>query len=314
MIHRLVPGIYYHTYGMNEAVLRVEPGDTVVASTVDAGRYDENGVKVPAEMSQRSSETVFSGSNPLTGPVYVEGAEPGDTLSVKILGIRLTRGSAWSCNVAHFGSLTEETGGRRLLLNEALATRDYEWSLDLGSMMGSTVLQSGRRVEVPLKPFIGSIGVAPSFGRVAKSGDPGDFGGNMDCPDVCEGVELQLPVSVRGGLLVFGDVHAAQGDGELCGTALETSAELTLKVDVLKKGIGWPRIVDEDWVMVVGSGRPLMEAYKLAHVELIGWLVEEYGFDMLDALQMVSQVGRCRVGNTVNSAYSVVAKFPRRYL
>lgn len=143
---------------------------------------------------------------------------------------------------------------------------------------------------------------------------PGEYGGNMDCPDVCEGAVLQLPVSVRGGLLVFGDVHAAQGDGELCGVALETSAVLTLKINVIKKSIGWPRIIDDDWIMVAGSSRPLMEAYKIAHVEMVGLLVAEYGFDKWDALQLLSQVGRVRVANTVDPNYTVVSKFPRRYL
>ncbi len=316
MIHRLVSGVYYHTYGANPPVLRVCSGDTVVASTVDAGGFDENGVKISAEMRQSSPDTVFSSSNPLTGPVYVEGAEPGDTLSVEVVRIGLNRCSAWSRVASNFGGLTEEAPGRRLLFNEAIPARGYDWSLDLEAMTGSTVLPDSRNSVpvIPLHPFIGSIGVAPRFGRVEMSLTPGEYGGNMDCSDVCEGAVLQLPVSVRGGLLVFGDVHAAQGDGELCGVALETSAELTLKIDVVKKSIEWPRIIDDDWIMVVGSSRPLMEAYKIAHVELVRWLVEEYGYGKWDALQLLSQVGRVRVGNTVDPNYSVVAKFPRKYL
>ncbi len=314
MIHRFQPSIYYHTYGPNTPALKVKPGDIVIAPTVDAGRIDHTGTKISPKMSQRSPDTVYSGGNPLTGPFYVEGAEPGDTLTVKIQRIKLTRSSAWSGNMANFGSLTEESSGRKLLLNDPLPPRRYEWTLDISTMTGSTTLGNGRTMVVPLNPFIGSIGVAPSLGRVAKSGDPGNYGGNMDSPDIHEGVELQLPVSVRGGLLVFGDIHAAQGDGEICGSALETSAELSLKLGILKKTIEWPRIIDDDWIMVAGSGRPLMEAYKIAHIELIRWLVDEYGYEKLDALQMVSQVGRCKIANTVNSSYTIVAKFPKMYL
>jgi amidase len=228
----------------------------------------------------------------------------------------LNRASAWSRNASNFGGLTEEAPGRRLLYNDPLPATRYEWSLDLTAMTGTTNLSGSKAAYpvIPLHPFIGSIGVVPRYGRVEMSLTPGEYGGNMDCPDVCEGATLQLPVNHRGALLVFGDVHAAQGDGELCGVALETSAELTLRVDVVKKSIEWPRIINEDWIMVAGSSRPLMEAYKIAHVELVKWLTSEYGYDKWDALQLLSQVGRCRIANTVDPNYTVVAKFPRKYL
>jgi acetamidase/formamidase len=144
---------------------------------------------------------------------------------------------------------------------------------------------------------------------------PGEYGGNMDCIETKEGVTLLLPVFVEGGYLVFGDVHAAQGDGELCGVALETSSEVKIKVEIIKeKPINWPRIVENDWIMTIGSSRPLMEAYKIAHYEMIAWLSEEYNFGKWDALQLLSQVGRTRIGNVVDPKYSVVAKFPRKYL
>jgi len=123
-----------------------------------------------------------------------------------------------------------------------------------------------------------------------------------------------LPVSVKGGLLVFGDIHAAQGDGEICGVALETSAELQFKIGLRKEQIEWPRVINDDWIMVLGSSRPLMEAYKIAHVALVKWLTMDYGYAKWDALQMVSQVGRCTIANTVDPNYTVVAKFPRKYL
>ena len=315
MMHQLNPNFYYHTYGPNPPVLSINSGDTLIATTVDAGGFDENGVQIPDNMRQSSLNTEYSRSNPLTGPIYVNGAEPGDKLSIEIQKIRLNRCSAWSRVATNFGGLTEEAPGRRLLYNEPIPAKSYDWSLNLEEMTGSVEMyNSGRVPMIPLHPFIGSIGVAPMFGRVEMSLTPGEYGGNMDCPDVCEGAVIQLPVSVRGGLLVFGDVHAAQGDGELCGVALETSAELTLKIDVVKKSIRWPRIINDDWIMVAGSSRPLMEAYKIAHVEMVGLLMDEYGFDKWDALQLLSQVGRVRVANTVDPNYTVVSKFPRRYL
>ena len=317
MIHRFQPLIYYHTYGPNEPAHHVKPGDTVKAPTVDAGGQDHEGHPLPDEKRQRSPGTVLSSSNPLTGPFYVEGAQPGDTLVVEIQRIKLTRSSAYSSILPWFGSLTEEAPGRRLLLNEPLPRKRYDWSLDLENNTGTVEFpdSDSKKATIPLHPFIGSIGVAPRYGRVEMSLTPGEYGGNMDCVETCEGVQLHLPVFVEGAYLVFGDIHAAQGDGELCGVALETSAEVQVRLDVIKgKAIDWPRIVDEKWIMTVGSSRPLMEAYKIAHVEMVKWLCEDYGYDKWDALQLLSQVGRCRVGNVVDPNYSVVAKFPRTYL
>jgi amidase len=317
LIHRFKPEKYYHTYGQNEPSYHVKAGDTVVAPTVDAGGGDEKGNTISDEMRQVKSGTQLSSSNPLTGPFYVEGADVGDTLIVDIQRIKLTRDSAWSRIMPGFGSLTEETPGHRLLYNEPLQTISYEWKLDLEKKLGVIKFPNSsiNTVSIPLHPFIGSIGVAPRFGRVEMSLAPGEYGGNMDCVDTCEGVKIHFPVFADGAYLVFGDVHAAQGDGELCGVALETSAEIQVKLDVIKdQAIDWPRIIDENWIMTVGSSRPLMEAYKISHYELVKWLCDEYGFDKMDAIQLLSQVGRCRVGNVVDPNYSVVAKFPKKYL
>jgi amidase len=317
MIHRFKPKMYYHTYGPNEPAHHVKPGDKIVATTVDAGGNDGKGNPIPDEMRQKAKGTSLRLSNPLTGPFYVDGAEPGDTLVVDIQRIMLNRDWAYSSILPGFGSLTEEAPGRSLLLNDPLPRKRYVWALDTAKGVGTTELPGSKigEASIPLHPFIGSIGVAPRYGRVEMSLTPGEYGGNMDCVETREGVTLHLPVFVEGGYLVFGDVHAAQGDGELCGVALETSSEITVKVDVVKgRAIDWPRILDDEWMMTAGSGRPLMEAYKIAHVEMVKWLCDEYGFDKWDALQLLSQVGRCRVGNVVDPNYTVVAKYPRKYL
>ena len=317
MEHRIEPTRYYYTFGPNKPAHPVRPGDTVVASTVDAGGHDRNGDPIPEEMKQRIPGTQLRESNPLVGPIYLEGAEPGDTMIVEIERIALNRPTAYSRIGPNFGCLTEEVPGRRLLLNQPLETTHYAWEIDLERNVGALDLKrSGLgRVEVPLHPFIGSIGVAPRFGRVEMSLTPGEYGGNMDCVETKEGATLHLPVFASGGYLAFGDIHAAQGDGELCGVALETTAEVTLRLGLVKgRAIDWPRIEDDEWIMTACSSRPLMEAYRLAHREMVEWLRGEHGYERLEALQMLSQVGRCRVGNVVDPNYTVVAKYPKRYL
>lgn len=317
MKHTFIPSKYHLTYGPHEPALKVRTGDTIVTTTVDAGGYDALGEAIPEEMMQRREDTQYYRANPLVGPFYVDGADVGDTLAVHIEGIALSRGTAWSSILPHFGSFTEEAPGRRLLLNDPLERIDFPWALDLKRNVGVLTLFKSRlgRLEVPLQPFIGSIGVAPRYGRHELSLTPGEYGGNMDCVETREGSILYLPIFVRGAYLGLGDVHAAQGDGEVCGVALETTAEVTLRLEVVKgKAINWPRLEDGEFIMVAGSGRPLMEAFKIAHLELLNWLVMEYGFDRWEGFQALSQVGRCRVGNVVDPNYTVVAKFPKRYL
>ncbi|HEX2999746.1 MAG TPA: acetamidase/formamidase family protein, partial [Armatimonadota bacterium] len=207
--------------------------------------------------------------------------------------------------------------GKTLLLNPPVPERSYDWQLDLERGRGVLELPDSRvgRVEIPLCPFIGSIGVAPRYGRTEASLTPGEYGGNMDAVETRAGTTLLLPVWVRGAYLAFGDVHAAQGDGEICGVALETSAELTLRLEVRHgAGFTWPRIEDDEYLMAVGNARPLMEAVQIAHVQMVEWLATEYGYDRADALQVLSQVGTMRIGNVVDPAYTAIAKFPKRYL
>jgi acetamidase/formamidase len=238
-------------------------------------------------------------------------------LAIRIERIRLNRDFALSKQSAHFGSLTGETPGHMLLYNEAIETIWTEWELNLDRNVGILDMPRSRlgRVEVPLHPFLGSIGVAPRFGRVESTLTPGEYGGNMDCVETSEGTTLYLPVWVDGGYLSFGDVHAAQGDGELNGTALEVTAEVTLQIDVLKdRAIQWPRIENETHIMVAGSTRPLMDCVRIAQVELLDWLVREHGFHREEAWQLNAQVGTMRIGNVVDPCYTVVARFPKRYL
>ncbi|MHB0858360.1 MAG: acetamidase/formamidase family protein [Anaerolineae bacterium] len=315
--HRLVPQWFCYTYGPSEPALRVRSGDTVVAETRDAMGLDAQGAPLPEEMKQRFPGTHLKESNPAVGPVYVEDAHEGDTLAVHIRRIRLNRPTGWSKQGPHFGSLTSEGEGHTLLYNEPIAPLWYTWELDLERNVGRLALPNSRlaQVEAPLHPFLGSIGVAPRFGRIEPTLTPGEYGGNMDCVETCEGVTLFLPVWVEGAYLSFGDVHALQGDGEVNGTAVETTAEVTLDIEVLPgRAMDWPRMESATHLMVAGSTRPLMDCVRLAQMELLRWLVEEYGFQREEAWQVMAQVATMRIGNVVDPCFTVVAKFPKAHL
>ncbi len=315
--HELVAQRYVYTFGGVAPAFRIAPGDTIRAATRDARGADHRGEPLPAAMLPEDRGFAYLRSNPCVGPIAVEGAEPGDALAVRIDAIDLTRDTAWSSQGAGMGSLTGEVAGRRLLLNDPLPERMYQWRLDRVGHTGTLDLPLSRlgQATIPLDPFLGSIGTAPRYGRVETTLAPGEYGGNLDCVETRVGTTLYLPVNVPGGLLCFGDVHAAQGDGELCRSALETTAEVTLTIG-LRKGwtIGWPRLEDDEWIMVAGSSRPLFEALQIAQVELLSWLVDDYGFDRDEGWQLNSQVGRMRIGNVVDPWYCVVAKFPKEYL
>lgn len=316
-IHKLEPRIYYYTFGPNEPALIVKSGDIVVAATRDAGGFNEKMQPILEEQKQRSDVTFFCERNPLVGPIYVENAQPGDTLAVTIQRIKLNRNYAYSMHRAHFGCLTGEGPGKELLFNEPVPESKFDWQIDLERNVGTLELKESKlkRIEIPLHPFLGTIGVAPRFGRVETSLTPGEHGGNMDCVETKEGTTLYLPVWMRGAYLAFGDVHAAQGDGEICGQALETTAEVTVKLQVIKgRSIECPRMEDDTYIMTAGSGRPLMDCVRIAQVDLVKWLVDDYGFEKWEALQVVSQVATMRIGNAVDPNYTVIAKFPKKYL
>ena len=159
------------------------------------------------------------------------------------------------------------------------------------------------------------VAVAPRGAEAFAGLWPGDFGGNMDAPDVREGTTVYLPIFHDGAYFYFGDGHARQGDGEVAGTGLETSMDVVLQLDVVKnKKIDWPRLEDAEYIMVAGSGRPLIDAFRLAHVELVEWLVADYGFGKWDAYQLLGELAESRVANIVDPAYTVIAKYPKKYL
>ena len=296
---RFTPKVQQPTFAVREPVLRVRPGTVLVSRTHFGPYYTEAGGAFPGEV----------------GPIYVEGATTGDMLKIGIVKVRPNHALAASQVYSDFGGLATDTRVR--LLNDPIPARRYVWRLDTTRMVGVTDMPKSRvkRMEIDLQPMLGRVAVAPRGDEAFAGLWPGDFGGNMDAQEVREGTTVYLPIFHDGAYFYFGDGHARQGHGEVAGTGLETSMDVVLRIDVVKgRTIDWPRLEDKDHIMVVGSGRPLIDAFRLAHVELVEWMEQEYGFDKLDAYTLVGQVGESTVANIVDPAYSVVAKIRKRYL
>ncbi len=300
---RLTPSVLHNTLSStHEPIATISPGETIAVETVDA-----YGGKIGSEKDLPTPDrTPLSHANPQCGPIYIEETEKGDTLAIDIIDIIVNADHGITTISLDFGGLTRTAYTR--LLNEPLPLRTKVCPIKEGFIHFSP------QIKIPLKPMIGTIGLAPEFEAISSL-TPGPHGGNMDCPDICPGNRLLLPVFTKGAFLFLGDVHAAQGDGEITGSAIEVPAECILKIDVLKdKLINWPRIESPDHIMAVGSCRPLEDALRIAFVELITWLENEYGFEKLEAYQLCSQVAEVRVAQMVDPNYTMVAKFPKKFL
>lgn len=301
-VHRFTPTTGVPTFAVREPVLRIRPGDIVESQTFSkpGDYYEKTGGPWPGEV----------------GPFLIEGLTTDDTLVVKIVRLRPNRDTAVSAIVPN-GISAVAGDNRTRLLNDPLPARRFVWQIDRTRNVGILDLpnSASKRIELPLRPMLGRVAVAPA-GQEAWGGLwPGNFGGNMDASDVREGATVYLPVFHEGGYFYFGDAHALQGDGEIVGSGLETTMDVTLQFDVIKgQKIAWPRIEDDTHIMVAGSIRPLVDAFRIAHVELIEWLVDDYGFDRMEAYQVVSQAGVSRIANVVDPNYTVVAKFPKSAL
>jgi amidase len=299
---RFEPTAGVPTFAVREAVLRVAPGALVETRTFSkpGDYYERAGGAWPGEV----------------GPFYIEGATPNDTLVVRIVRLRPNRDMAVSA--VNPGGISAVAGDSRTrMINDPLPARRFVWKLDRARSVGILDLpnSASKTIEMPLKPMLGRLAVAPAGEEEFGGLWPGNFGGNMDASDAREGTVVYLPIIHDGALFYFGDGHALQGDGEICGSGLHTTMDVTFQFDLIKgRQIRWPRMEDADDIMVVGSVRPLVDAFRIAQVELIEWLVDEYGFDRMDAYQVVSQGGHTRVANVVDPNYTVVAKFPKRLL
>jgi len=301
--HRFQPTRFYTTFsGAHEPALRVKPGDHVITFTIDAGGVDSAGV-------QRST----GGPNPETGPFYIEGAEPGDTLVVHLLRLETNRATGYSASL-----LAPYTVDPGFLRAEAMReAKRANWRIDKqkGVAYLDTPDVKAPKFELPLRPMLGCIGTAPPNKASIPATYPDNFGGNMDYNGMGAGATVMLPVFEPGALLFVGDGHARQGDGEVLGSAIETSLDVEFSVDLIKKKkINWPRLETADFIMVLGSSRALNEALQHATTEMMRWLMESYGFDERGASLLLGQGMEFDISNVVDPEFTIVAKVRKRYL
>jgi amidase len=295
-----------YIYGTMPPVARLASGEILDADTVDAFG---NAIQKPGD-----TLALVKGDNPLTGPFYVEGAEPGDTLAVQFLEMDVTSPQGVGAFAPGFGALNSTF--YTPMLNPAIPEHIYLYPLDREAGTGTFhAHDSNFSVKIPLHLFLGCIGVAPAGGEARSSVVPAEFGGNMDAPEASVGNTLYLPVNVPGALLFMGDGHAAMGDGEVAGTAIEVPLHVRLKLSVMKgRKIDWPRFENENEIMAAGIYRPVDDALRIAFTQLIAWIHSDYGLSELDAYELLSKVGRIHLTEMVDPNYVVVAKVDKKYL
>lgn len=298
-MQRFTPTLLHNTIGGHAPVMTVASGDTIVAATADAHGFDHLGQQIATR------------PNPMTGPFLVTGAEPGDTLLVAIRDIRMTRATGWTFDVLS-ANVVDPRAVRRFPDH-----RIVNWIIDAAA--GRARLADPPPAlaawSVPVEPMIGCFGVAPDLGQAISTATSGRYGGNMDYRGFRAGVEAMFPVSVPGALFFLGDVHAQQSDGEIVGTGIETAAEVTFTLRVLKgRKIGWPRGMNEREIFTIGNARPLDQALQHATTEMLDWLMADFGLDEVSASHVMGQWVRYDVANVFNPAYSVACRMPREAL
>ena len=304
--HHTIHRAHVH-HGWNNAFeprLRVAPGEIVHFETVDASSGQLNRDSTSADLAKLDLSRV----NPVTGPLYVDGAKPGDALKVTVLSMRPS-GWGWTGNIPGFGLLTEQFPDARL----------HHWHYG----PGLTPAMYGPGGRVPLKPMCGTIGVAPAEPGLHSIIPPRNVGGNMDVRDIAEGTELWLPIEIEGAIFSVGDTHAAQGDGEVCGTAIESPIDVSLKIELVEDArLRMPRYLTpgpvashldkKGYEVTTGIGPDLMAGAKAAVSDMVELLSRRYGFSPIDAYMLCSVCADLRISSIVDVPNWVVSfYFPR---
>ncbi len=298
-------------HGWNNAnvpALRIKPGETIEFHTVDSSGGQLHAKSTVADLQKLD----FGKVNPVTGPVYIDGAEPGDALKVTLLEFGPS-GWGWTANIPGFGLLADQFQEPAL----------HIWTYDARSLAPALFGPGGK---VPLKPFCGTIGLAPAEAGQHSVVPPRRMGGNLDIRDLASGTELYLPVEVAGALFSVGDTHAAQGDGEICGTAIESPMTIAAKFELVKNAnLLFPRFTTpgpvtrhldgKGYEVTTGVGPDLMEGAKVAVSGMVDLLSKRYNMNAVDAYMLCSVCGDLRISEIVDMPNWVVSfYFPRLVL
>ena len=299
--HHFRPERYYTAMGTYEPVLRIADGDSVITTTVDAAGMDYTG------------NNITPGGNPQTGPFYVEGAEPGDTLAVYFDRLWPNRKIGYT-NVVLAPNVVDPE-----YVAEMPKAKGWsgEWELDLEAGTATLISPQTKlgRLKIPLRPMLGCFGVAPYRGQAISTATSAEHGGNMDYKGFEQGTTVYFPVFVEGALLFVGDGHAVQGDGEIVGTGIEVSFDVQFTVHLLKgKRIGWPRGENVTHIYTAGNARPLDQALQHATTEMVRWLTSDYQLDAIGAHTLLGQCVEYEIGNVFDPAYTVVCKLAKKWL
>jgi amidase len=297
--HRFVPTTFHNVIGTFPPALRIADGDTVVTRTLDAAGYDSDGIRRA------------HGPNPMNGPIFVEGAEPGDALKVEIVSMTSTRNSGFTRGAVATNVVDPETV-------RDLPPRDMTlWTIDreASTVRLSEPVAGLENFLLPLAPMIGCFGVAPALGQAISTATSGEYGGNMDYCLFGPGTTIWFPVSAPGALFFLGDCHAVQGDGEIVGTGVETTFEVTVRLSVEKAAtLTWPRAETGDDILTIGNARPLDQALQHATTEMLNWLASDYGLDKRAASHLLGQVVRYDVANVFDPAYTIACRVAKKWL
>ena len=298
-----------YTFGGVPAVKRIRSGTRIVSWTEDCFDGDvKTGADLPSKVMKPGHD------NPQTGPFHIEGAEPGDTVAVHILRLEPARDYGVASFLPGFGAVVGTD--RTAMLGPDLPETTWRFDLNATRDVARTKTKDGHYTwEVPLRPFLGCLGVAPAMSEARSTIVPGPYGGNMDCPEVRPGNTVFLGVNVPGAMLSFGDGHYAMGEGEIMGTAIEGAMNVEVYVELIKKtATPVPRIENADEIMFVGSGRPLEDAARVAFKAMIGWARGKTGMSEVDAYQFVSQNTKAMIVQLVDPEYTVMVSMPKSRL
>lgn len=298
-----------YTFGGVDPVLSIKPGAVIKTSTLDAFGGVLNSTE---KLSSQVCDSRYL--NPQTGPFYVEGAEPGDTLAIHFIKIEPRYKWGVSASIPFFGGLTSTPA--TAMLQQALPEMTWIYELDKENrLVQYEARESKFGLALPMDPMHGTVGVAPPLGEVRSSLTPGSWGGNMDTPEMRVGTTCYLGVNVEGALLCFGDGHARQSEGETCGVAVECSMDSVIVVDLIKcVQTPWPRLENDEYLMTTGSSKPMEDAFRIAHVEMVRWMSELLQISTMDAYQLVTQTVLTPIANACDTVYTVVCKMPKAFL